>query len=162
MNPYQPDRGSLSRIALWVGSAGLLMAMTIDTCSVLARQMGFVLPGNIELIQPCITAAIAAALVLATLQQAHAAVHLFTSHMTPAWRQRLGWLGGVATTVALALLAAGCCWIAIELWPLDERSDLLQLPIAPARWLWCGALALAALLEAWRCARRLIRNDTDV
>ena len=162
MNPHQTHQGSLSRVALWIGSAGLLIAMAIDTCSVLARQMGFVLVGNVELIQPCITAAIAAALVLATLQQAHATVHLFTSHMTPVWQRRLGWLGGVATTVALALLAVGCGWIAIELWPLDERSDLLQLPVAPARWLWCGALTLAALLEAWWCARRLIRGDTDV
>jgi TRAP-type C4-dicarboxylate transport system permease small subunit len=136
----------LSRGSFVLGFVALFTAMAVDFASVIARHVGLRVLGSIEVIQLCIVAAISAAIVLATAKGSHAAVHLLTARLPP--RLREGFLrvaeGMTALLFLLFLIADG--WIAIELWPLGERSDLLGLPFAPARALWCLSMAFAAAL----------------
>ena len=43
-------------------------------------------------------------------------------------------------------LAAGCAWMLADTWPLDERTDVLGLPIAPERIVAILALACVSLI----------------
>jgi len=145
-------RAFLLRVSVGLGGCALLAAVAIDFTSVVARHIGLHVSGAIELIQFCIVAAISAALLVATLEGAHASVQLLTSRAPEAWRRRLEWLSDGLSFLALSALLVADAWVAADLWPQDERSDLLGLPFAPARVLWCAALGLSALfsLAIWR------------
>ena len=58
------------------------------------------------------------------------------------------------TALVLLVMLAGSAWVLVLLLPLDERSDLLDLPIAPARFLWSAALLCSGLPDRrWRLAQ---------
>ena len=136
----------LSRASFWLGGAALFLAMAMDFVSVVVRHLGLRVVGSVEIIQLCIVAAISSAMVLATASGSHAAVHLLTTRLSPRLREAFQRGADLMTSVTFAILLAGDAWILVDLWPLDERSDLLGLPFAPARLLWCLSLAFAAAL----------------
>jgi TRAP-type C4-dicarboxylate transport system permease small subunit len=136
----------LRRASQWIGGAALLGAVGVDFVSVVARHVGLRLLGSIEIIQFCIVAAISSALVLATLEGSHAAVHLLVTRVSPRAQALLHRVSDGFSVVAFAALLVGNLWVFSDLLPLEERSDLLHLPFAPARAFFCVALALCAIL----------------
>jgi TRAP-type C4-dicarboxylate transport system permease small subunit len=145
--PRDFARTLLLRAFLTLGGLALFAMIGVDFASVVARHLGLRFLGSIEIVQLCIVVAVGSALVAATLTGAHASVHLLVSRVNPAWRARLERLSEAATLLAFALLCAGGLWVLADLWPLDERSDLLRLPFAPARVFWGLVLALAATVS---------------
>ncbi len=61
----------------------------------------------------------------------------------------------------LLALLVGDAWIAIEYWPRDERSDLLLLPFAPMRLVWCVALTAASLIALAVALGVISRRKSD-
>jgi TRAP-type transport system small permease protein len=136
----------LARVCFALGGGVLLSAMAINLVGVVGRRLGFSIIGAMELVQYCIAGVISAAIVVATLTDAHAAVHVVTEHVGEKLRRALAHLSDALTALFFLAVLAGDVWIAFELWAGDERSDLLGLPIAPMRILWCAGLALAFIV----------------
>jgi TRAP-type transport system small permease protein len=136
----------LARVCFALGGGALLSAMVIDLVSVVGRRLGFSIVGAMELVQYCIAGVVSAAIVVATLTDAHAAVHVVTERVGEKMRRALAHLSNALTALFFLAVLAGDVWIAFELWARDERSDLLGLPIAPMRMLWCAGLAVASIV----------------
>ncbi|MEO6340171.1 MAG: TRAP transporter small permease [Caulobacteraceae bacterium] len=144
--------GLLLKLSFLTGSIALLCMVAIDFVSVVCRHLRVPLTGSIELIQACITVAISAAVVGATLTAGHAAVHVLTERMSPAWRRRCLRIADVACVLYFAAAAVGGFWLLGDTLNGDERSDLLRLPITPLRVIWAASLTLAGVL----CLLRLV------
>ena len=84
----------------------------------------------------------------ATLHDAHAAVQLLAARLGPRAKSIQHRATEAVTALVLLVMLTGSAWVFILLLPLDERSDLLGLPIAPARFLWSAALLIAVCLTA--------------
>jgi TRAP-type transport system small permease protein len=137
-----PPASLLTRLSFLVGSAGLLLAMLVDAGAVVGRHLGIPLLGSIELVQSCIVALAASALVWTTMQSAHATVHVLTERLAPAARAVLQRGSELLGALFFAALSTGSIWIAVELWGEHEATDALGLPVAPLRALWCASTAL--------------------
>jgi TRAP-type C4-dicarboxylate transport system permease small subunit len=156
------SRGPLAKICFIVGGASLLLAMATDFVSVVSRHVGLQVLGAIEIVEYCIVGAISSALVIATLGGGHAAVHLLTERLRDGPRRVLARLSDLLSALCFFGFLAGDAWLAADVWNRDERSDLLGLPIAPARILWCLSLALACLIvlrAALRPRRQEMHHD---
>ncbi len=150
MTPF----GSRAHAALVVvGGAALLLAMGIDGVAVIGRHVDVPLLGSIEAVQAAVLVAGAVALLVSTLADRHARVHLLVDRLSPAARlglQRAGFLLGAAVFATLAV-ASG--WIASELWNGFEQSEWLRIPYAPLRVitvLSSSAVSIAFAVAAFR------------
>lgn len=129
----------------------MLVATATDTLAVLGRNLGLPLVGSIEIVQAAVLVSGTAALVLATGSDEHARVKILTRRLMGAGRSGSRLLGALAAAVLFAALAAGSIWVAADLWPAGERSELLGIPwrwlrlVANAGLLACAALSLVAL-----------------
>jgi TRAP-type transport system small permease protein len=144
----------LTRLSFLLGSAGLLLAMLVDAGAVLGRHLGVPVVGSMELMQGCIVALAASALVWTTMQRAHATVHVLTERLAPAARAVLQRGSELLGALFFAALSAGSIWIAAELWTEHEATDALGLPVAPLRALWCASTALCVALWLRAALRR--------
>ncbi len=145
--------GVLARATLWFGGAALFLAAATDFASVVGRHIGVNLFGSTEIVQLLIVGIVSAALVSATLHGTHAAVHLLAARLNPRLKRLQHRLSEAVTVCVLLAMLAGSAYVFVLLLPLDERSDLLGLPIAPARCVWCVALIVSAAhstRQAWR------------
>jgi TRAP-type C4-dicarboxylate transport system permease small subunit len=149
-----PPTGVLTRLSFLAGSAGLLLAMLVEASAVVGRHLGMPLHGSIELVQGCIVALAASALVWTTMQRAHATVHVLTERLAPTARAVLQRGSELLGALFFAALSAGSIWIAAELWGGHEATDALGLPIAPLRMLWCASTALCVLVWLRAAFRR--------
>lgn len=131
----------LARVSFWAGSAGLLGAMLIDATAVLGRHLGVPLLGSIELVEACIVWMASASLVGTTLERGHASVHILTERLSPAPKLALRRAADLASALFFALIALGSAWLLFDVWRGDEQSELLHIPIAPLRALWCASVA---------------------
>ena len=138
------------RATLWFGGAALFLAAATDFASVIARHIGVTLFGTTEIVQLLIVGIVSTALVSATLQGSHAAVHLLAARLGPRLKRVQHRLSEAVTACVLLTMLAGSATVFALLLPLDERSDLLGLPIAPARCVWCVALLVSATHAAFR------------
>jgi TRAP-type C4-dicarboxylate transport system permease small subunit len=143
-----PPATPMNRIAFLIGAAGLLTATATDAIAVLGRHTGVTLLGSIEIVQCAVIMAASAAMIGATLQRAHASVHIFTERMSPsvaAWWARVAAFLGAALFLAAAI---GSIWVASDLWNGFEKSELLGIPLRGFRIIWIGAALLVMGLFA--------------
>ncbi len=151
-------------LALAAGSLALLAAMAADFVSVIARHLGVTLLGGVECVQLCVVVAISSALIIATLRGAHASVHILTERLPPAAARLLDRVAELLGALLFALLSAGSCWMLSDTWGLDERTDVLGIPLRPARILWTAALAATAvvfLMRAFAKSRPSANPEAD-
>lgn len=154
MDPVTP--GKPRGILFYVGAAGLLAIMLIESISVLGRHLQWPLLGSIEMVQAAIVPAACAAMVIASLVGAHATVHLLTDRLAPRPR---AWLSRASALLAFsffAALAAGSAWVTLEYWDTFEQSDVLEIPFRPLRLFVTASMATVALVflvKAWRGTR---------
>ena len=134
-----------ARIAIAVGTVGLLGAMATDTLAVLGRHTGFSVLGSIEIVQTMIVLLASAAIALATLQRKHAAVHILTERLTPPTAARLARIASAASAVVVAALLIGALWLSSDLWGVHERSELLHIPFRVLRGIFAGALLVVVV-----------------
>jgi TRAP-type C4-dicarboxylate transport system permease small subunit len=134
----------LKTVLIFVSGGALLVAMAVDTLAMIGRQIGLPLIGAIEIVQAAVLLAGSGALVVATLDAAHARVNLLLDRLPPRTRALLERGHGLAAALFFAALFAGSAWIAMDLWGGHEESELLRIPYRPLRV--AVALTLLALL----------------
>jgi TRAP-type C4-dicarboxylate transport system permease small subunit len=144
----------LRDLLVWTAGGGLLVAVAVDALAMIGRQVRIPLLGSIEIVEAVVLIAAAGALVIATLDGAHARVNLVLERLPSVWRSRLTLLHSVAAVFVFAALLAGTIWIAADLWYGHEESELLRIPYRPLRII--TALAFAALLGL--AVRSLLRR----
>jgi len=155
---FSPDRnsraqGPLAQIAYTLGGFGLLAATAADSLAVLGRHAGFHLLGSIELVQAAVVLLAASAMLIATLVQGHASVHIVTERLSPATAERLARLAALVSGMVFLLLAAGSAWVAAELWSGFERTELLHISLRWLRLVWI-IFALLISVQFFRIAAR--------
>jgi TRAP-type transport system small permease protein len=150
--PGEGRRGWL----FWIGAASLLAMMLMEAAAVIGRHIGLPITGALEMVQAAIVPAACAAMLIATLQGAHAAVHMITDRMPEGARSWALRLGSLLAGLCFLALAAGSVWLAVEYWNSFERTEVLHIPFRPLRVLVAlaaVALALAFFLRALRPGR---------
>lgn len=136
----------LTRVSFGLGAFGLLGAMIIDSSAVLGRHISVPVLGSIELVEACVVLMASASLVGTTLGKGHASVHILTERLGHTGRSRMQRTSNVLCALFFSVLALGSLIVAGDLWGGDERTELLGLPLAPLRALWCvSALGIVAL-----------------
>lgn len=154
----KPLGAALSQLVFVIGAIGLLGAMCVDFAAVVGRHIGVPLLGSIELSQLCIVCMASASLLGTTLERGHARVQLLTERLPSRASTALERLSNALSALFFAFLLIGSCVLVAELWNGDEVSELLHLPIAPLRVLWC---AVAAGIVATFLARALARRKAS-
>ena len=134
------------RIVFAIGATALCGAMAADFAGVAGRAIGWNPLGLVEVVQLFVVAAITCSLVIATLEGAHAAVHMLTARLSPRMAQVLERLSNLCGALLFGGLATGAVWMLGDTWPLDERTDVLGLPVAPERIIAIFALAWISLI----------------
>jgi TRAP-type C4-dicarboxylate transport system permease small subunit len=151
-DPQVRRRGLL----FYVGSAGLLCVMVVEAAAVLGRHVGMPVMGALEIVQVAIVPAACAGMLIATLRNAHAAVHLLTDRLPTAAGRWLERSGGVLAGVFFAAMCGGGAWLAAEYWNTYEQSEVLHIPFRPLRLLVAltgAALAVLSVRRAFRSGR---------
>ena len=131
-------------VLIWISGGALLIAMVVDTLAMFGRALQFPLIGSIEIVQAVVLLAASGALIITTLDRAHARVSLVLNRLPTRWRRRFERLFSVAAAVLFAALLAGSLWIAADLWTGYEESEILRIPYRPLRI--AVVLALVALV----------------
>jgi TRAP-type C4-dicarboxylate transport system permease small subunit len=137
----------------YIGAAGLLTLMVVETLSVIGRHVGLPLLGALEVIQAAILAAACAAMVIATITQAHASVHLLVERLPQPVRTALSRFASTLSALFFFGLAAGSLWLTVEFWNAHEQSELLGISFRPLRMVTTISTAAVALLFAYRAVR---------
>ena len=140
----------------YIGAAGLVLAMGVETVAVLGRHAGIPLLGALEIIQACILLMASAAMLSATMNNGHATVTLLTTRVSERARQYLHAFANLLSALFFVGLSAGALWLAVESWNDYEQSELLHIPFRPLRivsLLAAGAIALVFLRDMWRSLR---------
>ncbi|AHE54405.1 TRAP transporter small permease [Sphingomonas sanxanigenens] len=151
-----PARPLLTRAMLAIGSAGLLSAMATDALAVAGRHAGVRLLGAIEIVQACIVLIATSAIMLATLVDGHARVHILLERLAPGRANRLLRAADALSALVFLGLAIGSAWLASDLWDAFEWTEILHLPLRWLRLAWIlGALA-AAIMFARRAVTRRV------
>jgi TRAP-type transport system small permease protein len=145
---------SLRDALIWVAGGALLVAMVVDTLAMLGRSLHWPLLGAIELVQAAVLFGSAGALLLATLEQVHARVHLLLDRLPPGWQLLLSRLHALCALLLFAGLLVGAAWIMLDLWNGHEESELLRIPYRPLRL----ALVFVLVVLLLDSARRIVRR----
>ena len=137
-------------VLFYLGAGGLLSAMVIEAIAVAGRQIGVPLLGALEIIQTAILLAASAAMLSATLADAHASVRLLVERLSPSTQ---GWLHRFAlllSSLLFAGLAVAAGWLTIDAWGDFEHSELLHIPYRPLRLIVVIMTSAIAIVFAWK------------
>lgn len=129
---------------VWISGGALLGAVAVDALAMVGRQVQVPLVGSIEIVEALVLFAAGGALIIATLDGAHARVNLVLKRIPALWRERLKTLHALTAVALFAALLAGTLWITADLWRGNEESELLHIPYKPLRI--ATSASLAALL----------------
>lgn len=144
----------LREALVWVAGGALLVAMVVDTAAMLGRQLSVPLLGAIEIVQAAVLVGSAGALLLATLENSHAHVHLLFDRLSARMQSVLSRLNLLMALLLFAGLLAGSAWLAMDLWNGHEESELLRIPYRPLRVTLVLTLLVLLLLSARRMLAR--------
>jgi TRAP-type C4-dicarboxylate transport system permease small subunit len=141
------------RIAVLIGGLALLSATAIDTLAVIGRHAGAPVHGSIELMQAAVLVSGAVAILISTVDMAHARVRLLVARLSPRQRIWADRFSDFLTLIFYLCLLAGTGWIAWDLRAAHEQSELLGIPWMALR-IAAGLCLLAACgALAWRIVR---------
>lgn len=140
----------LARMAYAVGGTGLIGATLSDAIAVTGRHAGFNLLGSIELVQAAVVLLATSAMLIATITNNHASVHMLTSRLSTERARMMARVAAFVSGLTFLALFAGSLWISSELWNAHEQSELLHIPFRWLRFLWL----VAAILIAWQFFKR--------
>jgi len=133
------------RFLIFAGSAGLLVAMATDALAVLGRHVGFAVIGSIEIFQVAAVVALSSSILMVSMMNRHATVDLIIGRASGRTRAFLAQIGRAALAITFGLIAFGSIWVAVDLWPTSEMTELLSIRLAPFRLIWITACTLAAV-----------------
>lgn len=142
------------RFVILIGGLALLAATAIDTLAVIGRHVGAPVHGSIELMQAAVLVSGAVAILVSTIDMAHARVRLLVARLSPRQRILADRVSDFLTLIFYLCLLAGSGWIAWDLRAAHEQSELLGIPWMALR-ITAGLCLLAACgVLAWRIVRR--------
>lgn len=144
-------------LLIWIAGGALLVAVAVDALAMLGRQIHVPLLGSIEIVEATVLIAACGALIIATLDSAHARVNLLLERMPDRLRSRVERVHAFFAVLLFVALLIGSVWIAVDLWGGYEESELLHIPYRPLRLV--TVLTLAALLIV--SLRRLCRRGSQ-
>jgi TRAP-type C4-dicarboxylate transport system permease small subunit len=152
MDPVKPaPRGG---VLFYVGSAGLLLVMLIETIAVIGRHVRIPLLGALELAQAAILPAACASMVIASLAGTHAVVHLLTERVPPPARRVMDRASALLAALFFGGLAIAAAWLVSDFWSTFEESDVLHIPFRPLRIVVAVSAGALSLIFAHRAVRR--------
>jgi TRAP-type C4-dicarboxylate transport system permease small subunit len=146
-----------AKVALAVGSVGLLGALATDAIAVAGRHVRIPLLGSVELVQAFVVIAASAAMVAATLAGGHAVVRIVTDRAPPPVRRILERAADLTGALFFGVLGAGSAWIMWDLRAGAESTELLEIPVGALRALWL----ISALVATGVFLRRAIRPRSE-
>jgi TRAP-type C4-dicarboxylate transport system permease small subunit len=149
-----------TKIPTWlvvVGGVPLLLVMLMEFITVIGRNSGIMVYGSIEIVQAAILLSSATAIVLATLNRSHAKVHFLLNRSSGRTGRALKIFNALCATLFFLGLTVGGVWIALDMWGLKERSELLGIPYAPLRWF----AAACTLATCWLYLRRILAGGSN-
>ena len=159
MDEMTPEKTRKRGPLFYIGAAGLLSMMVIETAAVLGRHVGVPVTGALELAQASIVPAACAAMLVATLQGAHAAVHMLTDRMPRSLQRQVFRAGSILAGLCFAALCAGSAWLAVEYWNSFEQTEVLHIPFRPLRAVVTLSAALLSLAFFHRAFHRTIHVE---
>lgn len=145
--PQESQATAVSRALVVVGGGALLIALAVDALAVIGRHLGLPLLGSIELVQAAVLVSGSTALLVATLADVHARVHLLVDRLPASWQGLLLRFGQLLSALLFLAFMASSVWIASDLWQGHEQSELLRIPYRPLRIV--AVLATAAVAIAF-------------
>ena len=140
---------------VWVSGGALLVAMVADTLAMFGRALDMPLVGSIEIVQAVVLFAASGALIIATLEGAHARVNLLLERLSDRRRTQLGRIHAFAAAELYVALLVGSAWIAMDLWSGYEESEILRIPYRPLRIAVVLALLALAIIALRRALSRV-------
>jgi TRAP-type C4-dicarboxylate transport system permease small subunit len=146
----------LRDLLVWIAGGALLAAVAVDALAMAGRQIQLPLIGSIEIVEAAVLFAAAGALIVATLDGAHARVGLLLDRMPVNWRSWCDRLHALVAVLLFAALLTGTLWIAADLWGGHEESELLHIPYRPLRIATAVSLAVVLGLSIRRLLRRAL------
>jgi TRAP-type C4-dicarboxylate transport system permease small subunit len=144
-------------LLVWAAGGALLVAMIVDTTAMFGRALQLPLVGSIEIVQAAVLFAGAGALIVATLERAHARVNLLLDRLPGSWRAAFEVLHAAGAVLFFTALLAGSAWIALELWSGQEESEIVHIPYRPLRLAVVLAFAALSVLAALQLRSRRSR-----
>jgi len=116
------------RTMVWTAGTALIAAALINLLAVIGRHVGLPFKGSIELVQAAILIAGALSLVAATAARAHARVRLLLDRLSRSARDPAERACTVLAILFYTALLAGSLWLAVDLWPAQEVSEIIGVP----------------------------------
>jgi TRAP-type C4-dicarboxylate transport system permease small subunit len=144
----------LRNLLVAVSGGALLFAVAVDALAMVGRQVRIPFIGSIEIVEALVLFAAGGALIIATLDGAHARVNLLLERMPTFWRARVEQVHALFAVLFFTALLTGTLWIAIDLWHGHEESELLHIPYRPLRIATVACLAVLLVLSVRRLSRR--------
>lgn len=155
------------RLLVAIGSAiGLLSIIALallTVVTVIFRAFGIAFPGTYDLAEVLLIPAISFSLAYAAWQNAHTKVELLTEQLSP---RVAGVLDAVLTalgTLFWVFIAQAGIRDALIRQAQDERTPMLDIPVAPFRWLMAAAVILLCctlLFKAYQSLRAALPGET--
>jgi TRAP-type C4-dicarboxylate transport system permease small subunit len=148
----------MSSLFFYIGAGGLAVVMLTEALAVIGRHIGWPILGALEIVQAAILPAACASMVVGTLADAHAAVHLITDRLSGSPKVWLARFAALLSACFFAGLAAGATWLAYDMWGAYEESEVLLIPYRPLRITVVLAMAIVTALFAYRLLRPRARQ----
>jgi TRAP-type transport system small permease protein len=155
--PKKPPRYG---VLFYLGASGLLIAMGIEAIAVAGRQIGIPLLGALEIIQTAILLTASAAMLSATLADAHATVKLVVERLSPGAQSLLQRLALLISALFFGCLAVSVTWLTMDAWNDFEHSELLHIPYRPLRVVVIVMTTAIALTLAYKALRPRARSES--
>ncbi|WP_168223010.1 TRAP transporter small permease [Oceanicola sp. D3] len=153
--------GRIVAIAALIGVAALVALMGLTVVTVTFRAIGIAFPGTYVLAELLLIPAVAFSLTYAAWCGAHTRVELLTDRLP---RRVSGPLNGL-------MLAAGCAFWGFVLFAALEEAirrgaqgevtPLLDIPVAPFRWLMVAALGLLIVTILFRALQAALGQEPE-
>ena len=152
--------GALVRLAAALGVLSLVALMGLTVVTVTFRAIGIAFPGTYVLAELLLIPTVSFALAYAAWDRAHTRVELLTQSFGP----RLAGLSQGATLLLGTVFWGFVAWAGIEealrRGRQGEATPLLDIPVAPFRWLMVSALCLLIAVCILRAIQAMTGRET--
>lgn len=152
-----------SRVSGMIAVAGILALMMLTVVTVVFRAVGIAFPGTYVIAELLLIPAISFALAYATMQNEHTGVSLFVDRLHHR-RFRLTLKGLMLGLGSLFWMAVAVATIreAIRRGAQGETSPIINIPIAPFRWMMAAAMILICVTLLFKVVQLLFGHDDSI
>lgn len=151
----------LVRLAAGIGVASLVALMALTVVTVTFRAIGIAFPGTYVLAELLLIPAVSFALAYAAWDDAHTRVDLLLNQLGKTVRSRATGATLLLGTVFWGFVAWAAIEEALRRGRQGETTPLLDIPVAPFRWLMVAALCLMIAVCVLRGAQALFGRERD-